>query len=421
MQMKNLYQISLFLDTRRKKKNGLYPVKLRAYDTQTRKQKLFPTIFDYSEKEFKQTWISQKPLTEYKENRKKLQSLISKAEGIADNIIPFSLDKLEKRLNLKSGENQNLIFHYNELINRYDKLGRIGTKDNYKYSLKSIKDFHKFKNKSETEPTKIKFSEITKDWLEQYERFITDEKEQSKTTIGFYLRPLRAVFNKAIKENDISQEIYPFIKDNYKIPKPKRVKKALNSVQLKQLFDAIPKTPEQEKAKDFWFFSYACNGMNIKDIALIKQEDIKNDSIVYYRAKTINTSKDNLQEIVVYLNQYSKSIIEKYSYPNLSKKDYVFPILNEFDTEQEKHGKIKNFVRFVNQNLKVLAKSENLPTEISTYWARHTFSTIAIRNGASMEFISEALNHSDLKTTKNYIAGFEDDVKKEFSNNLMNF
>jgi len=38
-----------------------------------------------------------------------------------------------------------------------------------------------------------------------------------------------------------------------------------------------------------------------------------------------------------------------------------------------------------------------------------------------MEFISEALNHSDLSVTKNYFAGFEDEAKKEFANSLLDF
>jgi hypothetical protein len=38
-----------------------------------------------------------------------------------------------------------------------------------------------------------------------------------------------------------------------------------------------------------------------------------------------------------------------------------------------------------------------------------------------MEFISEALNHSDLSVTKNYFAGFEDEAKNYFANNLMSF
>jgi len=421
--MKKQYQISFFLDTRRKKRNNLYPVKLRVYDTQLRKQKLYPTIFEFSEKEFKETWLSEKPREHVKDNRLKLSNYEIKANKIAEKINPFSFDKFEKKLGLSKGEAQNLIYHYNELKKYYTKLNRIGTKDNYTYSLKSIIEFYNHLNNldKDNEPEKILFSEITKDWLEQYEQYIIKVKEQSKTTIGFYLRPLRAVFNRAIKETDIPKEIYPFTKDKYVIPKPKKVKKALNSEQLKALYIAEPKTPEQEKAKDFWFFSYACNGMNIKDIALLKKENFKNDSFEYYRAKTINTSKDDLTPIVIYLNDYSKKIIDKYSKKDISNKDFIFDIVSEKDNETEKQRKIKNFVRFINQNLKTLAKANNLPNDISTYWARHSFTTIAVRNGASLEFISEALNHSDLKTTKNYMAGFEDNVKKEFSNNLMNF
>ena len=423
MQMKKQYQISYFLDTRRAKRNGLYPVKLRVYATFLKKQKLYPTIFEYSEKDFKETWLSKKPRDHVKDNRLKLSKFEIKANNTAEKINPFSFDMFEKKLGLSKGEAQNLIYHYNELIKYYTKLNRIGTKDNYSYSLKSIIEFYNHLNNldKDNEPEKILFSEITKDWLESYEQYIIDVKEQSKTTIGFYLRPLRAVFNRAIRENDISINIYPFTKDKYIIPKPKKVKKALNSEQLNKLFNAEPKTPEQEKAKDFWFFSYACNGINIKDIALLKKEDIQNDSFNYYRAKTKNTSKDNETQIVVYLNDYSRSIIDKYSKKDISNKDFIFDIVSEKDNEQEKYRKIKNFVRFINQNLKKLAKANDLPNDISTYWARHSFTTIAVRNGASLEFISEALNHSDLKTTKNYMAGFEDEVKKDFSNNLMNF
>ena len=52
---------------------------------------------------------------------------------------------------------------------------------------------------------------------------------------------------------------------------------------------------------------------------------------------------------------------------------------------------------------------------------RHSFATISVRKGASMEFISEALNHSDLSVTKNYFAGFEDEAKKEFAKTLLDF
>ena len=38
-----------------------------------------------------------------------------------------------------------------------------------------------------------------------------------------------------------------------------------------------------------------------------------------------------------------------------------------------------------------------------------------------MEFVGEALGHSDTKTTIGYFAGFENKVKKDFSNTLLDF
>ena len=84
-------------------------------------------------------------------------------------------------------------------------------------------------------------------------------RRKSKTTVGIYLRPLRAIFNKAIEEGDIVADIYPFKK--YQIPTGQNIKKALDKSELKKLFttQVEPGSPK-EKARDFWFFSYQCNG-----------------------------------------------------------------------------------------------------------------------------------------------------------------
>ncbi len=243
-------------------------------------------------------------------------------------------------------------------------------------------------------------------------------KGKSYTTIAIYTRTLRVVFNNAIESNDIIKDVYPFGKNKYKIPRTKKVKKALNSEQLKTLFNAEVTNDNEQQAKDFWFFSYACNGMNLKDIALLKYSDIKEDRFDYYRAKTFDKTAEK-SSITIHLTDFTKSIIKKYG--NKNKDGFVFCIVAVQDTGQTQYNKIKNFTRLINDHIKRIAKANDLPADISTYWARHSFATQSIRSGASMEFISEALNHSDLSVTKNYFAGFEDEAKKEFANNLMNF
>lgn len=99
----------------------------------------------------------------------------------------------------------------------------------------------------------------------------------------------------------------------------------------------------------------------------------------------------------------------------------MFPILEKLMNETEKLRVNQNFIRFVNQHIQKLAKDLELDTDISTYYARHTFTTSAIRNGAKMELIQESLGHRSLNTTQNYWAGFEDDVKQEIADKLMDF
>lgn len=416
--------ISLFHDTRRAKGNGLFPVKLRVFYKPNRKQMLYSTKFEMTKTDFKSTWLTVKPRQEYKEQRKEMQGLLSHAENTADRLKKFSFETFEKRLFEKVTEGKNIFYHYQNIILGLREMQSFGTADNYEMSKNSIRGFFKYKTGKEHE--RILFSEITPKWLEQYEQFMTGQMKRSRTTVSMYLRALRTVFNIAISQNEIEAEQYPFFlkksnKYGYKIPSVSGVKKALNKEDLRRLFDANPETPEQQKAKDFWFFSYSCNGINIKDIALLRWKDLTGDTIQFYRAKTINTLKENLKPTIIYLNEFTQSVIDTYGAKNRLPNNFIFSILSDEMAEYKKHTSIKNFTRFINQHLKDLATSVGITGDISSYWARYSFATNAIRSGAKMEQVSEALSHRNMKTTQNYFAGFEDSEKRKLATEIMNF
>jgi integrase/recombinase XerD len=411
--------ISIFLDTRRAKANGLFPVKLRVYSPQLGKKKLYPTIFDMSDQEFASVWLTIKPRKEYQEQRRKLSSVENHANEVAAQLKIFSFEQFERRLFQKSGSREDIICHYNEMIACLRENNQFGNASNYQLSLKSLLDF--VQHRTGKKPTKLLFGEITKDWLLKYESDMLNRLNRSRTTVSMYLRALRAIFNSAIQQGDISTEIYPFGKTQYQIPNVRKVKKALKKEDLRTLMDAEATTPEQEKARDFWFFSYACNGINIKDIALLRWENLQANTISFYRAKTVNTSKSDLKQVSANLNEFSARIIEKYGSKHRNPKSLIFSIISEELSEEQQHFAIKNFTRFVNQNLKKLAVKAGLTAEISSYWARHSFATNAIRMGASMEMVSEAVGHSNLRTTQGYFAGFEENSKQELANLIMNF
>jgi len=412
------YNISLVLDARRKKTTGQFPVKLRVYSKTISKAKLYNTERDLTKVEFQNIWTERgttKLRGKNREARTWLEKYKARADDEAKRIDPFDFETFEKRFFRKSGDSNNVYHHYKILINENIRKGKIGTSESFKYSLKSIQSF--IEAETGKEPLSLSYHSVNVNWLNKYEAFMLIEGK-SVTSIGIYLRALRVVFNRAISDNDIVKELYPFGGKKYQIPDSKKVKKALNSDELGILFNSVPKTPQQEKAKDFWFFSYSCSGINTKDILLLKYSDLKEDKISYYRAKTFSKSKVK-NKIEIYINDYSKAIIKKYGSNNLD--GFIFPILKVNDSNETQYAKTKNFTRFVNQHVKIMAKDNDLPEEISLYWARHSFATNSIRKGASMEFISEALNHSDLKVTKNYFAGFEDKAKKEFTDKLMDF
>jgi site-specific recombinase XerD len=430
------YSISIVLDTRRVLANGKYPVKLRVFTPNPRTQKLYSLKFTINNKvgnelkeiqinaelkkdEFKSIWETTKPRKEHEIFRTQLITIQNEAKNIAKELKNFNIEVFEKAMFGIKFDKENVIEHYEQTILKLKNNGQISTASNYNLSLKSIIKFieaTKFKT-----PQKISFHEITKDFLEKYESYMLNELDNSRTTISMYIRALRTIFNKAINENTIDKSFYPFGKNNYTPPSTKKVKKALSDIQLKMLLEGKPQTPEQEKAKAFWFFSYSCNGMNIKDIVNLKFKDIQGETFSFYRAKTLRTKKDDLTEVVVYLTDFSKQVIEQYGNENKSPNNFVFPILESGNDKEIHHMQTQNFTRFINQHFKKYALSLGITEDISTYWARHSFATRAIRIGLSMEFVSEALNHSDLKTTKNYFSGFTDEVNKINSDKLMNF
>lgn len=408
------YFISIYLDKRRAKQNNRYPVRLRVFAPHPRKQKLYTTSYEFTPTEFKAIWEVEKPRKiEHRTIKQQLKALEVKACEVADQLSVFSFEEFERILyGGRGAEHLDVNYYYEREIELYKRNNKLRTASNYDLSLKSLKTFHR--------KERLTFDSITPQWLRDYERFMIEDRKLSQTTVGIYLRPLRAIFNTAIEEKAISQDLYPFGKRKYMIPNPRGVKKALTKEELKRLWDTEPETADIAEAKAFFFFSYACNGMNLKDIADLKYENISGDILRFKRAKTSSTNASQAA-VTVYMNDFTQSVIEKYGNPNTDPKVTIFKIIDPKESEEQKLRQLTNFTRTMNQRLKKFAKSAKVDQSISSIWSRHSFATIAIRSGVSMEFVSEALSHSNISTTKSYFAGFEDAEKREISKKLMEF
>jgi len=415
--MKN-YSISVYHDTRHKLKSGKYRVKVRIYTKTPRKQKFYPTDFEFSEDEFKSIWLTQKPRKEHLPIRDQIRAVEVHFKQVAEQLHPFSFETFETILFSGSGTND--INHlFNQTIEQYKRLGKFGSAKNYYQSLRSLLEFA-------GKPT-ILFAEITTRFLQDFENYVLNVKQYRQNTLATYIRPLRAIFNKAIAENYIKQENYPFgrnSKNKYEIKTGTSIKKALSKVQLRELFQYTPANEPEQRILDFFFFSYFGNGINLMDIAHLQYENIvpdfqNPDRIIFVRRKTGKT-KQNPTMTTIYLNDQLRQILQRYCTEDHSPKNYVFDILQKSDSPEIKHKKVKAFNFTINHHLKKICGKIGLP-QISFYAARHSFATNAINNGASMEFVSKSLSHSSLKQTETYFAGFEDQVARQMAENARKF
>jgi len=406
-----MIQTSIYFDSRRIKKDGTYPIKLRV--TYNRRQRYYNTGISMTEEKFKHVTEDIKPREEYKKIKLEFASIENKAQDVIDKLPYFSFDAFERKFLVAEGDKTNVLDWLKKTINQLHEEGRIGTKKSYECTKKSLEKFFK--------SSRITFFDVTVNSLNDYEKWML-KSGKSITTVGIYLRNLRAVFNAAIMDGTIPKEVYPFGKHRYTIPAKSNVKKALNRNQVQLIFNYQPVSGSQEHwARDMWLFSYLCNGANMNDVALLKYKDMEDDKIVFFRGKTIRTSRQNLKPIVVYLNPVAKKIIKTWGNKSPKPDQYIFPILQGNQTPEQVKQNIHQTIKMINKYFNRVLKEIGITTRVTTIAARHTFSTIMMQNGASTEFIKDSVGHANVKTTENYLSSFDEDVKREFAGRLLNF
>ncbi|HMG66216.1 MAG TPA: site-specific integrase [Chitinophagaceae bacterium] len=440
--------ITIILDSRRIKKNSTCPLKLRV--TCERVTEYYQTIFELPKSEYAKLNASHIGAA-LRKVRDQIESIEMAAKKAAENIDPFEFREfstefilnhpLFKQRKIKQQPHPQAVdtfdfspFYkkipllkevipnprpdaisstYLSYIRMLLKEGRIGTAIGYHASYVSLKKFR----------GDVRFAEITPSWLREYENDLLS-KDISKTTVGIYLRSLRTVFNEAIEARIIKREkCYPFGKRKYMIPASRKNKKALTLGDVEKIYhyNCTPGLENEQKAKDYWMFSYLANGMNIKDIALLKYKNIDGEFLVFERSKTQKSLRSDPKLITVFITEDMRHILERHGNKEKSPNNYIFPILEPGLSPLRQYELIQLLVSLINEWMRKIMKSLGINKKASTYVARHTFSTVLKRSGASTEYIQEALGHTDLKTTEDYLDSFENDMKKEYAGRLIVF
>jgi integrase/recombinase XerD len=346
-----------------------------------------------------------------KELRRQINEYVTKAEKILDRLPNPSRETFQRlfksETDLFSSNKTDITLLFEEYAIQLRKEERIKSAINLDSSLTSLKKYKQT----------IHFEDINEAWLKGYKAWMT-KKGNSSTTTQIYLRNLRTIFNKAIKDGYISSRFYPF--KDYKIGSSAKSKNVLYAPQLKALWDYEGRIMRETRSKDMFFMCYLTNGCNFKDIAYLTWKDIKGDTLSFVREKTKRTNTSEKQ-ITVHMHDEIKRIIETWGNTSRSPDDYVFPILTNKMTAVQKEKRRGTFQRLCNKMLNIIGKNLEFEISLSLNLARHSFATTLKLSGTPTSFISDSLGHASGKTTEHYLKSLPTDKVREISNTLLNF
>lgn len=233
-----------------------------------------------------------------------------------------------------------------------------------------------------------RMKDIDHDYVVSFNRYLAQSQGVNGRSI--YLRSLRAVCNYALHTNIIDKS--PFAHFSIRTePTKHRV------VEISQLCNLLAHyvTPKQERYRDYFFLMLYLIGINATDLLNAKPDAIVNGRLEYVRAKTH-------KKYSIKIEPEAQVLLDKYA-----GKHHLVEALDHCQN-------VKSFIHMMNDTLRTIGDEVDVPAptvslfdepamvrtfvpvipDISTYYARHTWATIASSLGVSIDVISQALGHS---------------------------
>ena len=279
-----------------------------------------------------------------------------------------------------------LFSFWHNVIAQLKQLDKVRTAETYTASLKSFMQF--------LDNQDIPLDGITSDMMLLYEAYLK-ARGVRMNTISFYMRILRAVYNRAVEkgltiQNNPFRHVYTGVDKTVKRAIPIKAIKALKELDLSM-------NPALDFARDMFMFSFYTRGMSFVDMAYLKKTDIKHGILTYRRRKTG-------QELSIKWEKCMEDIIAKYSE---NKTDFLLPIIKEEGNERRQYD---NALHLVNYRLKELSTMLKLQRPLTMYVARHSWASAAKAKNVPLSVISEGMGHDSEATTQIYLASLETSV-----------
>lgn len=281
---------------------------------------------------------------------------------------------------------QNTFFGFmEEIIAHLRKLGKIRTSETY---LSTYNSFRRFR-----EDRDVILDKMDSDMMLAYEAWLK-AGGVSPNSSSFYMRNLRAVYNRAV-EKEITPQRFPF-KHVY-TGVEKTVKRAIPIKIIKLLKEMdLSDNPPADFARDMFMFSFYTRGMSLVDMSYLRKKDLSGGILSYRRRKTG-------QQLFIKWEPQMQDIIEKY---DTADSIYLLPIIKPVSNIEERMQYIYAGHN-INRCLKFIGQELGVSIPLTMYVARHSWASIAKSKNIPLSVISDGMGHDSENTTRIYLASLD--------------
>lgn len=240
---------------------------------------------------------------------------------------------------------------------------------------------------------KLAFSEITPDFIDNYQRWLRSKHGNDTNTIHTKMRILRNYLNVAVRKGIISEN--PFSRVKLKKATTNRI--FLTPEELNTLWELYnEKKLTEAKQKILRHFLFMCfTGIRISDLKQLTTSSVIGDMLVFNVKKT-KSLKRNMVKVPI--NSYANQLIA-------DEKSDTKLLFNTI-SEQKMNSYLKNDI----------APAAGITKEITNHTGRHTFATCWLKKTKDLAQLQVLLGHSNIAETMIYVHVDDDMLRGEMKN-----
>ena len=299
----------------------------------------------------------------------------------------------------EAGESDDFFAYAERVARRMERNGQVATARRYQALVRKLRRWH-------AAPS-LPFEEITPELLRGFETYGIEERGNARTTVAKDLSIVRTMLYRAIRDGLAKQEDNPFFHFQIQQGRPERDTLSLQQLRALEAVELEEGSPSWHARSCFLFALYAA-GVRFKDVALMERRNVLQAGdgwrVAYSMSKTgqarsVQLLPPALRIVRWYLDRRSDA-----------DEPWLFPLLDGHDlsTPEKTHTAVNRENRRNNRLLRQVAERAEIDAHVSYHVARHSFASIAQRKGWDVAEISQALGHSSLKVTEQYLKGFDD-------------